>query len=194
MSSKTRNWTEADFRRELKRIDDLVKEKKNIELVGSQLDIEFSKTTRVLALYNGCQMKFRFSLAFFNSDVPEACAIDVIRHEYAHYYAHVVLGHLGGHGAHFKAACKVVGAVPSTYYTKMFEETERNREDQASKEYISKLSIGQYVKHPAFGRGIITEIDNQKTTAVLSIDFPGKGIKQIDELWLRKRGCILDNE
>nr|DAZ69548.1 MAG TPA: transposase [Caudoviricetes sp.] len=47
------------------------------------------------------------------SDVPEACAIDVIRHEYAHYYADVVMGYNHGHGALFKAACHIVGANPS---------------------------------------------------------------------------------
>lgn len=51
--------------------------------MGAELDIEFSRARCTLGMYYPKEKKFKFSLLFFNSDVPEACAIDVIRHEYA---------------------------------------------------------------------------------------------------------------
>lgn len=92
MSSITKNWSEEDFRKELRRLDELVKRSQGIDLVGAELDIEFSRARCTLGTYCPKEKKFKFSLLFFNSDVPEACAIDVIRHEYAHYYNDVVLG------------------------------------------------------------------------------------------------------
>ena len=108
MSSITKNWTEQDFRREWRQIDLYVKKTKGLDLKGAELDIIFSEKARCnLGMYYGQERKFRFSLPFFNSNVPEACAIDVIRHEYAHFYNHVVFGHFG-HSASFKTCCKKV--------------------------------------------------------------------------------------
>ena len=110
MSSKTKNWTEEDFRKELRRLDAMVQEKQGITLVGAEFEIQFMNTRRTLGYYYPTQKRFRFSLPFFNSDVPENCALDVIRHEYAHYYAHAVYGYRGVHGKPFKEACIAVGA------------------------------------------------------------------------------------
>lgn len=110
MSSITKEWNEEDFREELRRLDQYVKRSQGIDLVGGELDIEYSERARyTLGMYYPKEKKFKFSLLFFNSDVPEACAIDVIRHEYAHYYADVVMGYSHGHGSLFKTACRIVG-------------------------------------------------------------------------------------
>ena len=94
MSSITKEWNEEDFRKELRRLDQYVKRSQGVDLVGGELDIEYSERARcTLGMYYPKEKKFKFSLLFFNSDVPEACAIDVIRHEYAHYYADVVMGY-----------------------------------------------------------------------------------------------------
>ena len=90
MSSITKSWAEEDFRKELRRLDEMVKRSQGIDLVGAELDIEFSRAGCTLGTYYPKEKKFKFSLLFFNSDVPKACAIDVIRHEYAHYYNDVV--------------------------------------------------------------------------------------------------------
>lgn len=185
MSSITKSWAEEDFRKELRRLDEMVKRSQGIDLVGAELDIEFSMTRCTLGMYYPKEKKLKFSLLFFNSDVPEACAIDVIRHEYAHYYNDVVfeIDHGHGHGAQFKAACRIVGAHPSTYYSKEFESSARKREKRDAREYKSELKIGQRICHPFFGAGAVLDVDNKKDSALLTIDFGDKGVRIIDEIW-----------
>lgn len=191
MSSVTKNWTEEDFRKELRRLDQYVKKTQGITLVGAELDITYSERAKcTLGVYYSKEKKFRFSLAFFNSDVPEACTIDVIRHEYAHYYNDVVFGISHGHGAQFKAACRIVGANPSTYYSKKFEDWARKKEVRDSIVYESSVTIGQKVLHPSFEEGTVVSIENKKTTVLLTVDFDEYGIKIIDEVWLRENGVI----
>jgi len=191
MSSITKVWTEADFRKELLRLDQYVKKTKGIDLVGSKLEIVYSEKARcTLGMYYSREKKFKFSLLFFNSDVPEACAIDVIRHEYAHYYADVVFGYCGGHGALFKAACRIVGANPSTYYSKQFESSARKKEELDAMVYESIVKPGQVVLHPSFGEGRVLSVEGSKHTALLKINFGCQGVKQIDEVWLKNNGVI----
>lgn len=191
MSSITKNWTEEDFRRELRKIDKHIKETQGIELEGAKLDIVCSTRVKyALGTYYSFDKKFRFSLAFFNSDVPEACAIDVIRHEYAHYYTDVVMRVKVDHGAAFKTACRIVGANPSTYYSRTFEAYERKKEADNAQKYVSKIKAGTIVIHPAFGEGRVLRIENNKNSAVLSVDFVKVGLKKIDEVWLKKHGTV----
>lgn len=191
MSSITKEWTEEDFRSELRRIDAHVKRTQGIDLVGSDLDIEYSERAKcTLGMYYPKEKKFKFSLSFFNSDVPEACAIDVIRHEYAHYYADVVYGYNHGHGSLFKAACRIVGANPSTYYSRAFETSARKREEWDARVYDSKVLKGQVVLHPQFGEGTVLSVDNLRDTALLRIDFGKYGTRIIDETWLRDNGVV----
>ena len=192
MSSITKNWTEEDFRKELRKIDHHVMKTKGIALAGAELDIEFSKRARhTLGQYYPVIKKFRFSLPFFNSDVPEACAIDVIRHEYAHYYNDVVFGISRGHGAQFKATCRIVGANPSTYYSKTFEAEARNREEKEKQVYESAVKTGQQITHPTFGKGIVKSVDSKKETALITIDFGKFGLRVIDEVWLKNKGLVV---
>lgn len=190
MSSITKNWAEEDFRKELRRLDEMVKRSQGIDLVGAELDIEFSRARCTLGMYYPKEKKFKFSLLFFNSDVPEACAIDIIRHEYAHYYNDVVFGINHGHGARFKAACRIVGAHPSTYYSKEFESSARKKEEWDAREYKSNLKVGQRIRHPFFGSGVISAVENKKDSALLTIDFGDKGVRIIDEIWLKKNGLV----
>lgn len=191
MSSITKEWSVEKFRKELRRFDQYVKQTQGIELVGGDLDIEYSERARcTLGMYYPKEKKFKFSLLFFNSDVPEACAIDVIRHEYAHYYADVVFGCNHGHGSHFKAACRIVGANPSTYYSRVFEETARKKEERDSRIYDSAVKEGQLVLHPQFGEGNVLLINKLRDTALLKIDFGKYGVRIIDEVWLKNNGVI----
>lgn len=190
MSSKTKNWTEEDFRAELKRIDDFVRVKHGIDLCGSELEIGFSNSHRTLGVYYSGDMRFVFSLAFFNSNVPEECAIDVIRHEYAHYYTHAVFGIRGGHGAYFKAACKAVGAIPHTYYSRFAEEMARTREWEKACVYSGKLKEGDAVTHPKYGNGIVISSESGRSSALLTVEFEAVGEKKIDECWILKFGKV----
>lgn len=190
MSSVTKNWTEADFRRELKKLDERVKRTQGIELVGAQLDIEFfKKATRTLGRYHSAEKKFMFSLAFFNSDVPEICALDVIAHEYAHYYDDVVFAHIG-HTGTFKRACNIVGAKPQTYYSKTFEQASRKSEQLRAMTYTSEVKTGQKIRHPAYGEGTVKAVENKKISALLTVDFGDGGVRVLDEQWLRKHALL----
>lgn len=191
MSSITKNWTEEDFRKELRRLDDYVKRTQGIDLAGSELEITFSTRakSRLGTYYYNAKM-FKFSLLFFNSDVPESCAIDVIRHEYAHYYAEAVFGYRGGHGAPFKSACRIVGANPSTYYSRSFEDAARKKEELDNKRYESKVFLGQTVLHPLFREGKVISVAINKTTAMLTVDFGKHGVRIIDEVWLKQHGVL----
>ncbi len=190
MSSVTKNWTKEDFRKELRRLDEHVRRTQGIDLVGAELDIEVSlNSTRTLGLYFSKEKKFRFSLPFFNSDIPEACAIDVIRHEYAHYYAEVVFGAYG-HGTQFKKACNIVGANPNTHYSRKFEDAARRREAWDAARYDSTVRLGHKVLHPSFGEGTILSLKNSKFSALLTIDFGQNGVRIVDEKWLRENGVI----
>lgn len=190
MSSITKSWSEEDFRQELRRLDEMVKRSQGIDLVGAELDIEFSRARCTLGMYYSKEKKFKFSLLFFNSDVPEACAIDVIRHEYAHYYNDVVFGIDHGHGTQFKAACRIVGAHASTYYSKEFESSARMREEWDAMRYVSNVFPGQRVMHPFFKEGYVVKVENKKTTAMLTIDFGKHGIRVIEEEWLKQHGTV----
>lgn len=191
MSSITKEWNEEDFRKELRRLDQYVKRSQGIDLVGGELDIEYSERARcTLGMYYPKEKKFKFSLLFFNSDVPEACAIDVIRHEYAHYYADVVMGYSHGHGSLFKTACRIVGANPSTYYSKTFEASARKKEEWDARTYDSAVKEGQLVLHPQFGEGNVLLINKLRDTALLKIDFGKYGIRIIDETWLKNNGVV----
>lgn len=191
MSSITKNWTEVDFRRELRKIDRHIKETQGLDLGGAKLDIVCStRVKRALGTYYPRDKKFRFSLSFFNSDVPESCAIDVIRHEYAHYYTDVVMKAKCDHGPAFKTACRIVGANPSTYYSRTFEENERKKEAYNAQRYVSAVKVGTRITHPVFGEGLVLCVENSNTSAILTVDFKKVGLKKLDELWLRKCGAV----
>lgn len=190
MSSVTKKWTEEDFRRELRRLDRHVRDTQGVDLVGGELEIAFSQSRYTLGMYHSRQKKFTFSLAFFNSDVPEQCALDVIRHEYAHYYNHAVFGVNHGHGIEFKSACIIVGAFPNTYYSKTFESFARNAEADRAKTRESRVKTGQVIKHPAYGMGKVISQEPKGNTVFLKVEFPKVGVKTIDEAWLESHGML----
>ncbi|MBE6687161.1 MAG: hypothetical protein E7591_08035 [Ruminococcaceae bacterium] len=190
MSSITKCWREEDFRRELKKLDEKVRREKGIELIGAELDIKLLTKGRYYGRYWYNPPSFDFNLKIFNSDIPENCALDIIRHEYAHYYNHVVNGGYG-HGKLFKGSCDVVGAEPSTYYKKSFENREKKKEERKTMVFSSVLKLGQKVCHPKYRVGEVISISERTDTAMLEILFPDYGIKYIDELWLRSNGKVL---
>lgn len=115
MSTITSNWTEEKIRSIIRNLD------RKTGLDGASLPIKFASHWYSIGYYNhGLEKHFGFKRSFFNSpSTNEAEVIDVIRHEYAHYYVDVVDGltgqsHAGSpHGSFWKWACKMVGAVPN---------------------------------------------------------------------------------
>lgn len=117
MSTITKRWTEDKIRSIIRKLD----EKTGLD--GAALPIAFNSCGWFLGHYRYVEPKaFGFNRKFFNDpSTKEAEVLDVIRHEYAHYYVDVAnLAHYIGHsrretshGADWKWACKMVGADPT---------------------------------------------------------------------------------
>ncbi len=117
MSIITKTWTEDKIRAIIRKLDE------KTGLNGAALPIAFNCYGESLGYYRYVEPKaFGFNRKFFNGYfTSEAEVIDVIRHEYAHYYvdaAHLerYIGHSRretSHGADWRWACKMVGADPS---------------------------------------------------------------------------------
>jgi hypothetical protein len=121
-------WTEDKFREAIKNLD------KKTGLNGAALKIIIGRGKRVLGSYN-TKGVFRFSSDFFNSpDFLDAAKIDIIRHEYAHYYDDVVNLSFwitpvhSIHGNDFKYACLMVGADPLRVYNHTDTDRQANRD------------------------------------------------------------------
>lgn len=117
MSTITKIWTEDKIRSIIRKLDE------KTGLNGSELPISFKSYGGTLGYYRYVEPKtFGFNRKFFNDpSTGEAEVIDVIRHEYAHYYVDVThlekfIGHSRretSHGDDWKWACKMVGADPT---------------------------------------------------------------------------------
>ena len=117
MSTITNTWSESKIRDIIRKLDE------KTGLNGAELPIMFNVYGHTLGCYRYVEPKaFGFNRKFFNDPFTnEAEVIDVIRHEYAHYYVDVAnLAHYVGHssretshGDDWKWACKMVGADPT---------------------------------------------------------------------------------
>ena len=117
MSTFTKKWSEDKIRTIIHRLD------KKTGLNGASLPISFSSYGWFLGQYRYVEPKaFSFNRKFFDDPcTTEAEVIDVIRHEYAHYYVDVAnldryIGHSKretSHGADWKWTCKMIGADPT---------------------------------------------------------------------------------
>lgn len=120
MSTITKEWTENKIRWIFSNLD------KKTGLNGVGIPIVLANHAGALGCYQYVgEEKFWFKPAFINDDAtPEAAVVDVIRHEYAHYYVHSAqldryIGHSKretSHGKDWKFACKMVGAKPERCY------------------------------------------------------------------------------
>ena len=138
--------------------------------------------------------------------------IDLFKHEYAHYmqYHYPIPKQYewqpGIHGSAWKYCCSLVGAVPTPYYkagealrehnydkilkNKIHDKTiplkdnyRRERKYQEDKNSVVQYKIGEIVKHPKFGDGIIENIEKLTGSVRLYIRF-GDEKKIIDQKWL----------
>lgn len=116
MSTITKLWTENQVRAIIRKLDE------KTGLNGAALPIKFTCRGNILGCYHSGKKYFRFHLQFMNEpSTKESEVIDLIRHEYAHYY--VDKTNLGRyvkhslretvHGDDWKWACKMVGADPT---------------------------------------------------------------------------------
>lgn len=156
-----------------------------------------------------------FFLGFVNKNpMHKLDKIDLYAHEYAHYMqAHMDIPeeHLwqqGKHGSAWKYCCSLVGAAPTPYY-RIGEGLEKHDYNKAlynpwaDKNYVTldqhrqsvqyrnqknsrvQYSIGEEIKHPKYGKGIIEDIIASDKDVKLKIRF-GEEIRTIDQAWLLK--------
>lgn len=175
------NWTEADIRAELARLDALT------GLSGAALPIRFGRARRTLGMFmpgvNGQEEGFRFSLYYFdNPQFSRAEALDVIRHEYAHYMDWELNGACG-HGKSWKRCCQKVGACPTRLYTEQFARGARylQRQEELSRNR-NTFRAGQKLAHPDFGVGVIQAVSASGSTRLLTVRFD-RAVKVLEAGW-----------
>ena len=173
-------WNEEKIREELKKLD------LKTGLSGAELPIRFGKAKSYLGLYYQSNGKgFYFSTYYFeNPEFQEESAIDVIRHEYAHYMNHVLYdGH--GHNKTWKMCCEVVGATPIRCYSEernKYHEIKRQKENENLKR-LSRYKIGQHITHPHFGMGVIEKIEKRGNSHLADVNF-SIGLKILSLKWI----------
>lgn len=183
------NWTEEDIRAEIARLDELT------GLNGASLPIEFSYQKGTLGMFfmDGAPKgkRFRFSLHFFHGDkFTRAEALDVIRHEYAHYMDWELNG-AAGHGKSWKLCCQKVGACPTRLYTNQFAAGARylqRQEDQRKNRRT--FQAGQKLLHLDFGIGVIRAVTPSGSTQLLTVEFP-QATKILEAGWAEEN-CAYD--
>ena len=141
--------------------------------------------------------------------------MDLYKHEYAHYMEHHITipreyqWQPGLHGSAWKYCCSLVGAAPTPYYkagealmkhdyekklkspihdkTVAIRDTyRRQQEHKSSQASIVQYEVGEQVKHPKFGDGIVEKINLRSGGVHLHIRFNGE-VKCIDQKWLMRR-------
>ena len=139
---------------------------------------------------------------------------DLYRHEYAHYMEHYMeipkeyQWQPGLHGSAWKYCCSLVGAAPTPYYkageslmkhdydkvlknpindktVPIRDQYRREKEYQDQKNRVVQYQVGESVKHPKFGTGIVEEVEQMTGSVRLHIRF-GEEVKIIDQKWLLK--------
>lgn len=140
--------------------------------------------------------------------------LDLYKHEYAHYMRVNMKipkeyeWQPGIHGSAWKYCCSLIGAVPTPYYKAgealmprkydkvlknpihdksipLRDQYRREQEYQKQKNRKIQYQIGETVKHPKFGEGVIQELTQTDSSVKLHILF-GQEIKIIDQKWLLK--------
>lgn len=188
------NWTADRIRTEIRRLDDMT------GLSGAELAIRFTNGYSTVGCFHGdvhrdhTKMWFSFSNIYFKStDFPEEMALNVIRHEYAHYLEWMTFGK-GGHGPTWKVCCNQVGAPPVRLYQEQMEkyfQRKRREQDWESQE-LDQYRAGTGVLHPTFGLGTIREVKGQGPHRFFRIQFdPPTGERTLIGSWVLKH-CLFE--
>lgn len=183
-NKETVGWDEAAIRKEIRRLD------KKTGLNGAALPIIFTNAWTQLGSFwrddMGNAKEFRFSKRYFhdpNFTVKEA--LDVIRHEYAHYMNLEIYGNRG-HGGTWKLCCKKVGANPFRLYTDEWKNAQRRRhaEEVAVSEMCDIITEEMEILHPEYGAGVVKQIEGEGARRTLRVDFPEAGSKKLSAGWV----------
>lgn len=176
-------WNEATIRKEFARLDT------KTGLKGATLPITFNNSKRTLGFYsisNGGA--FRFSRYYYDDPSwPIEAALDIIRHEYAHYMDHMIYGNCG-HGTTWKKCCTEIGALPIRCYSseraKYYQDKHEAKRKEA--EALDHFMVGSYIIHPRFGRGKIVEIVGVDVNRYALVDFIDMETKKLLLRWVKE--------
>ncbi len=172
-------WTEGKIRNVLERLDT------KTGLHGKDLPMYFTHSKHTLGMYSP-KGEFYFSDFYFKDpEFPDELALDVIRHEYAHYMDHILYGKIG-HGKTWRACCIVVGAAPCRYCGNYrFEFYKRkNEKDKRIKKKSTSYVQGAHFFHPAYGNGKIILISGPEGNRYITVDFDNVGKKTLNLTWV----------
>lgn len=176
-----REWSEVTIRNEISRLDTIT------GLAGAKLPISFSNAKRTLGQYSCANGgSFRFSNFYFQDKTwPVEEAVDVIRHEYAHYMDHMLYGNLG-HGATWKHCCVIVGALPIRCYDEARAKYHQQKHEEESNlnKHLDRYNVGDWINHPQFGHGIIENIQGDALGRFIVVRFDTVGTKKLSLVWV----------
>lgn len=187
-----KTWNEDTIREEIRRLDKIT------GLQGSVLQITFGNAKYTLGSFHidvktREPKKFHFSRFYYNNpEWSNASALDTIRHEYAHYMDYMLHGNLG-HGSTWKKCCCKVGASPTRLYSEEIEKIFKKQEEERklSIKQISRFRLGDCIKHPKFGTGIIKSISGIPESPILDVKFSKNETKKLSAAWVSQNCSIL---
>lgn len=177
-------WDEAAIRAELARLDGIT------GLQGASLPIRFTNARCTLGSFsreNGGSFSFS-NFYYQDPDWPRECALDTIRHEYAHYLDHTKYGG-GGHGKTWKRCCIQVGANPIRLYDpdEAAYFRRKHTKEASDSAALDDLRPGTVILHPTFGVGTITEIAGAGLNRSATVSFEEEETeRRLLLTWIRK--------
>ena len=186
-------WDEARIRAELTRLDGIT------GLNGGELPIRLNNARCTLGMFSYASpdnLNFTFSNYWFqNPDWSEESALDVIRHEYAHYMDYMQRGE-SAHDKMWRMCCLKVGAMPTRLYNDKLNDhivKEHQRDEALSKQYDA-YQTGMIVLHPKYGEGVITAIEGEGVHRAVTVDFASVGIKRLGIQWVDTHCAVLPQD
>lgn len=175
-------WNEQTIREELARLD------KKTGLEGAKLPIKYVECGNFLGCFRGNaktdRCYFEFHLGYFHDpDFSYEEAVNVIRHEYAHYmdwmyygimpFGRRIYGKYDCHGETWKMCCAEIGARPVKYYDSRINDyyNKKHQEEDRGNAVLDTYHLDDRIIHPKWGEGIIVEIIGDSIDRKVIIQF-----------------------
>lgn len=180
-------WSEDSIRAVMKELD------RKTGLSGAKLPIHFGNAKQTLGLFCASEMYFRFSNYWFQDpDWQYEYAIDVIRHEYAHYMDWELNRKLG-HGISWKVCCAKIDARPERLYQPQYNNYYKklHQKEKAIASAQDQYSIGSEIVHPKYGHGVVEDVESHGADTIIGVEFDFAGFKRLLLRWIVENSCPL---
>ena len=180
-------WNEQTIRDEMIALDAIT------NLSGAEVPILLGNGESTIGSFSPIgNMCFTFSRGYFqNPDWPHESAVNIIRHEYAHYMDFVIYGN-SGHGKTWKSCCVRIGAMPVRLYREdrnLFYIDRHRKEAEASQIY-DLYNVGNIIRHPKFGNGTISSISGEGLERLVDVSFSTVGSKRLTLKWINENCSV----